>query len=55
VNRGAQTDLKLEVVVIPVSDVDRDKHFYEAWGGGQTCHCARGGRAMRLIESERME
>src|SRR5688572_5096712 len=25
-------DMKLEVVVVPVSDVDRAKHFYEALG-----------------------
>jgi len=29
-------DLKLEVVVLPVSDVDRAKRFYEAWAGGST-------------------
>jgi catechol 2,3-dioxygenase-like lactoylglutathione lyase family enzyme len=29
---GATTDLKLEVVVIPVSDVDRAKEFYERLG-----------------------
>jgi predicted enzyme related to lactoylglutathione lyase len=29
---GAQVDLKLEVVVIPVSDVDRAKNFYGALG-----------------------
>ena len=29
-------DPKLEVVVIPVSDVDRAKRFYGAWGGGWT-------------------
>jgi hypothetical protein len=33
---GAMVDLKLEVVVIPVADVDRTKRFYEAWGGGWT-------------------
>ena len=32
----ATTDLKLEVVVIPVSDVDRAKRFYEGLGGGWT-------------------
>ena len=26
-------DTKLEVVVIPVSDVDRSKRFYENWDG----------------------
>src|SRR5687768_11221813 len=29
---AATVDLKLEVVVIPVSDVDRAKHFYEGLG-----------------------
>ena len=29
---GAATDLKLEIVVIPVSDVDRAKRFYESLG-----------------------
>lgn len=29
---AAPVDLKLEVVVIPVSDVDRAKHFYESLG-----------------------
>ena len=28
----ATVDLKLEVVVIPVSDVGRAKHFYESLG-----------------------
>ena len=30
---AATVDLKLEVVAIPVSDVDRAKAFYGAWGG----------------------
>ena len=30
---AATVDLKLEVVAIPVSDVDRAKRFYGAWGG----------------------
>ena len=29
-------DMKLEVVVVPVSDVDRAKDFYQALGGGST-------------------
>ena len=33
---GASEDLKLEVVVIPVSDVDRAKEFYAGSGGGST-------------------
>jgi hypothetical protein len=32
----ARIDMKLEVVVIPVSDVDRAKEFYERIGGGST-------------------
>jgi hypothetical protein len=32
--KNANMDFKLEVVVIPVSDVDRAKSFYGAWGGG---------------------
>ena len=27
-------DMKLEIVVIPVSDVDRAKRFYAIWAGG---------------------
>ena len=30
--RAAQVDLKLEVVVIPVADVDRAKEFYAGLG-----------------------
>ena len=29
---GETVDMKLEVVVVPVSDVDRAKHFYEKLG-----------------------
>lgn len=32
IRTAATTDLKLEVVVIPVSDVDRAKRFYEGLG-----------------------
>jgi catechol 2,3-dioxygenase-like lactoylglutathione lyase family enzyme len=32
IHTAATTDLKLEVVVIPVSDVDRAKRFYESLG-----------------------
>jgi hypothetical protein len=32
----ANVDMKLEVVVIPVSDVDRAKEFYGVSGGGST-------------------
>ena len=33
---GQLCDLSLEVVTIPVSDVDRAKDFYQAWGGAST-------------------
>ena len=29
-------DMKLEVVVVPVADVQRAKHFYKHWGSGKT-------------------
>jgi hypothetical protein len=32
----ARVDMKFEVVVIPVSDVDRAKAFYGKLGGGST-------------------
>ena len=32
----ANLDMKLEVVVIPVSDTDRAKEFYLGLGGGST-------------------
>ena len=32
IRTAATTDLKLEVVAIPVSDVDRAKRFYESLG-----------------------
>ena len=31
-----QVDTKLEVIVIPVSDVDRAKRFYGKFGGART-------------------
>ena len=34
--RAQRVDMKLEVVVIPVSDVDRAKSSMGAWGGGST-------------------
>ena len=33
---AATVDLKLEVVAIPVSDIDRAKAFYGGWGGLST-------------------
>jgi catechol 2,3-dioxygenase-like lactoylglutathione lyase family enzyme len=29
-------DMRLEIVVLPVSDVDRAKQFYVGWAGGRT-------------------
>ena len=34
--RARTVDMKLEVVVIPVSDVDRAKDFTATWVGGST-------------------
>jgi catechol 2,3-dioxygenase-like lactoylglutathione lyase family enzyme len=42
------TDLKLEVVVIPVSDIDRAKEFYERLGWRLDANVARDG--FRLIQ-----
>jgi catechol 2,3-dioxygenase-like lactoylglutathione lyase family enzyme len=44
------TETKLEVVVIPVSDVDRAKRFYEGLGWRLDADFARGDdwRAMQL-------
>lgn len=39
-SRAAQSDLKLEVVVIPVSDVNRAKRFYEELGWRLDLDCA---------------
>ena len=33
---AARADTRLEVLVIPVSDVDRAKEFYGGLGGGST-------------------
>ncbi|WP_372495566.1 hypothetical protein [Saccharopolyspora soli] len=30
--KGRIVDLKLEVLILPVPDVDRSKHFYESLG-----------------------
>ena len=35
-NSDASVDMKFEIVVIPVSDVDRAKEFYGSSGGGST-------------------
>jgi len=34
--RGGRVDMKLEVITIPVSDLDRAKQFYVGLGGGST-------------------
>ena len=46
---AATVDLKLEVVVIPVSDVDRAKRFYEGlkWRLDADFAFENGGRHMR--------
>jgi catechol 2,3-dioxygenase-like lactoylglutathione lyase family enzyme len=48
--RHAQADLKLEVAVIPVSDVDRSKRFYESLGWRLDADFIRGdgSRAVQL-------
>lgn len=46
--RGKTTDLNLEVVVLPVSDIDRAKHFYERLGWRVDADVAREG--FRLIQ-----
>ena len=46
---AATTDLKLEVVVIPVSDVDRAKRFYESLGWRLDADFASGD-AWRLVQ-----
>ena len=34
----ATIDMKLEVIVIPVSDAARAEQFYAIWAGGRTSH-----------------
>ena len=34
--KAQSEEMKLEIVVVPVSDVDRAKRFYGAWVGGST-------------------
>ena len=46
---AARTDQKLEVVVIPVSDVDRAKRFYESLGWRPDADFA-GGDSWRLVQ-----
>jgi hypothetical protein len=35
ISKSRPIDMALEVVVIPVSDVDRALRFYGGWGGGR--------------------
>jgi len=46
---AARTDLKLEVVVIPVSDVDRARRFYEGLGWRPDADFASGAH-WRLVQ-----
>jgi catechol 2,3-dioxygenase-like lactoylglutathione lyase family enzyme len=43
-------DWKLEVVIVPVSDVDRARHFYAEQLGFVVDHDTRIGDAMRIIQ-----
>jgi catechol 2,3-dioxygenase-like lactoylglutathione lyase family enzyme len=49
IRTAATTDLKLEVVVIPVSDVDRARRFYESLGWRLDADFANGGD-WRLVQ-----
>jgi catechol 2,3-dioxygenase-like lactoylglutathione lyase family enzyme len=44
----AKVDLKLEVVTIPVSDVDRAKEFYESLGWRLDADFSKGGRGIQF-------
>jgi catechol 2,3-dioxygenase-like lactoylglutathione lyase family enzyme len=41
---------KLEVVIVPVSDVDRAKHFYGEQVGFNVDHDTRIGEALRIVQ-----
>jgi catechol 2,3-dioxygenase-like lactoylglutathione lyase family enzyme len=43
-------DWKLEVIIVPVSDVDRARHFYAEQVGFAVDHDTRVGEAMRIIQ-----
>lgn len=43
-------DWKLEVVVVPVADVDRARHFYAELLGFIVDHDTRMGEAMRIVQ-----
>lgn len=43
-------DWKLEVVVVPVTDVDRAKHFYSEQVGFVVDHDTRFGDEMRIVQ-----
>jgi catechol 2,3-dioxygenase-like lactoylglutathione lyase family enzyme len=47
---AATVDLKLEVVVIPVSDVDRSKHFYEGLGWRLDADFANDSTNFRVVQ-----
>lgn len=47
--RVGKVDMKLEVVIIPVSDVDRSKRFYEGLGWRVDADLARGD-AFRIVQ-----
>jgi catechol 2,3-dioxygenase-like lactoylglutathione lyase family enzyme len=44
-----KVDMKIEVVVVPVSDVDRSKHFYESLGWHVDADIAKG-KDFRVVE-----
>ena len=50
IRTAAGTDLKLEVVVIPVSDVDRAKRFYESLGWRPDADFASADDNWRLVQ-----
>ena len=43
-------DWKLEVVIVPVSDIDRARHFYETQVGFVVDHDTRMGEGVRLVQ-----
>jgi catechol 2,3-dioxygenase-like lactoylglutathione lyase family enzyme len=43
-------EMKLELVAIPVSDVDRAKTFYVEWVGFHTDHDVEPGNGMRVVQ-----
>jgi catechol 2,3-dioxygenase-like lactoylglutathione lyase family enzyme len=49
VSEAGTVDMKLEVVTLPVSDVDRAKHFYQSLGWRLDADIARG-NAFRVVQ-----